>query len=73
MSVSFAAKLIRMRIKKLVTDLHCFRVLISVCFSFFCAALSVTFLPRPQGSHQHSMELHERLHNMDCPVARWKV
>lgn len=48
-STSFVAKLTRMRIK-LVTGLHCFRVLISVGFSLFCAASSVMFLPRPQGS-----------------------
>lgn len=48
-STSFVAKLTRMRIK-LVTGLHCFRVLVSVGFSLFCAASSVMFLPRPQGS-----------------------
>lgn len=39
-----------MRIKKLVTGPHCFRVFIRVGFSLFCAAPSVVFLRRPQGS-----------------------
>jgi len=58
-SVRFVAKLIRMRIKKLVTGPHCFRVFISVGFLLFCSALSVMFLPRPQGS-KSLLFIHER-------------
>lgn len=59
MSVRFVAKLIRIRIMKLITGPHWFRVLINIGFSWFCAAPYVMLLPGLKGARAYCLCIRE--------------